>query len=178
VIAAARLLAALALGLVPALAPAPAFVPMRAPGPAPAPVQASVADDGAPAERRIDLAAAPWTRDGVAAEAQATGTPPAAHLPFPQRGVRWATRFRTAGADTARLLLDWSPGPDGLLFEIVLDGVRLTPARDGWRPGARAVTTDLGAAWLGDGDHLLEFVAREEAPAAALHLHALRLASP
>jgi hypothetical protein len=142
------------------------------------------AGDAALEERRVELAAAAWTRNGIAVtdaliEPGATAdAPPAARLPFPQRGVRWATEFTTEAPGTARLVLDYAPGPDGLLFEVVLDGTRLSPPRDGWRPTPRAVAADLGAAWLGRGAHLLEFVAREEAPEAALHVRALRLLPP
>ncbi len=133
-------------------------------------------------EQRVELTAADWMHGGVAepVESSAIGAGDVfARLPFGGRNERWATVFETADAFTARAFLDWAPGPDGLLFEIVLDGERLPPPRDGWRPTPRALATDLGSVWLGQGRHLLEFVSREEpgqpAPGAALHVRALRL---
>ena len=130
----------------------------------------------------IDLAHASWTRNGVAPAAApaVAGEPAAAELAFDAPGVRWACEFSTAEAQTRRLALDWRGAPDGLLFEIVLDGVRLSPPRDGWRPTARELHVDLGAVWLGRGAHLLEFVAREQ-PAGAgarLRVAALELGEP
>jgi hypothetical protein len=130
----------------------------------------------------IDLAHASWTRNGVpppAAPAVA-GEPAAAELAFDAPGVRWACEFGTEAAQTRRLQLDWRGAPDGLLFEVVLDGVRLSPPRDGWRPSPRALRSDLGSVWLGRGAHLLEFVAREQ-PAeggARLRVAALELGEP
>jgi len=129
-------------------------------------------------EERIDLAAATFTRNGLPSDGPtrgAPGTPEAGSvsLPFGERGVRWAMQWSSTEAITARLALEWIPGPDGALFEVVLDGQRLSPARDSWRPSAREVTSDLGPVWLGAGGHLLEFVAREQSPDAALHLCAL-----
>ncbi len=129
-------------------------------------------------EERLDLSAATFTRNGVASDdlaRGAPGTPDAGSvaLPLSERGVRWAMQWSTPEAFSARLALDWNPGPDGALFEVVLDGQRLSPVRDAWRPSSRELRSDLGAAWLGAGTHLLEFVAREQSAAAELHLRAL-----
>jgi hypothetical protein len=138
------------------------------------------------ADRRIDLARATWTRNGVApAEALAPASPAAIDgapdraliaLPCDARGVRWATSFETERGCMARLTLDWNGGPDGLLFEVVIDGQRLMPARDAWRPSPRELASDLGPFWLGPGGHLFEIVAREK-PAApsAVRLAALEV---
>ena len=131
-------------------------------------------------DTRIDLARASWTRNGrtppsppdVAASADRA----LVTLPVDARGVRWATSFDTESGRMARLALDWSGGPDGLLLEVVIDGQRLLPARDAWRPSPRALHTDLGSLWLGPGGHLFEIVAREK-PAApsAVRLAALEV---
>jgi len=136
----------------------------------------------APAPPEIDLAHASWTRNGVAPPAApaVAGEPAAAVLAFDAPGLRWACEFSTEAAQTRRLTLDWRGAPDGLLFEVVLDGVRLSPPRDGWRPSPRALRSDLGSVWLGRGAHLLEFVAREQ-PAeggARLAVAALELGEP
>lgn len=129
---------------------------------------------------RVPLAGAEWTRDSRPAPPPAVvGKTAGAFvtLPCAARGQRWATTFRTARPGTARLVLDHRGGPDGLLYEVVLDGQRLTPARDAWRPSPRDLRTELGPQWLGEGTHLLEFVAREEpVGAAALRPRALELA--
>jgi hypothetical protein len=134
---------------------------------------------------RVDLAGASWTRDGRAPEAvppvlSAEDAPSWVELAFPKSGTRWACEFETADADIWRLALQWQGAPDGLLFEIVLDGQRLSPPRDGWRPTPRALRSDLGSVWLGRGAHLLEFVAREKptAPPGRLRLAALELGEP
>jgi hypothetical protein len=137
------------------------------------------AEPSAPVER-IDIGAAAYTRNGVTDGSATRGEPGTSRagsvrLPFTERGVRWATEFSSGAPGSVRLALEWEPGPDGLVFEVVLDGTRLSPARDGWRPSPRALTSDLGPAWLGPGAHLLEFVAREQAPDSALHLRALLL---
>ena len=152
--------------------------------------------DRAPPEPvlRIDLARSTWTLNGAAPETapgvapdaapgEAPGeAPPAAGsgpvgalvtLPCIARGVRWATSFDTESGRMSRLSLDWAGGPDGLLFEVVVDGQRLLPARDAWRPSPRGLRSDLGSLWLGPGGHLFEIVAREQ-PAGP---SAVRLAS-
>ncbi len=98
-------------------------------------------------------------------------------LPVDGTGVRWTTVFTTDGAGTHRLALSWEPGPDGLLLELLIDGERHPPALDGWRPTRRHVVTDLGPRWLGDGEHLLEFIAREDVADAVVVLRALELRS-
>jgi hypothetical protein len=139
-------------------------------------------------DARIDLAHASWTRNG-----RAPASPPAVTAPEGEaardgsdralvtltvdvRGTRWATSFDTETGRMARLALDWSGGPDGLLLEVVIDGQRLLPARDAWRPSPRPLHTDLGPLWLGPGGHLFEIVAREK-PAApsAVRLAALEV---
>lgn len=129
----------------------------------------------------VDLAASAWLRNGEAQpQLQVDEGPPAlVHLVFDARGVRWSTEFSTSEPATFRLLLDWTADDDGLLFELVLDGERLSPPRDGWRPGRRRLLSDLGSRWLGAGRHLLEFVAREQpAGLAQLHLTELQLRTP
>ena len=136
---------------------------------------------------RIDLARSTWTLNGQApASSPAVSSPDDAApgggeralvtLPLDARGARWATTFQTDAGRMARLLLDWSGGPDGVLLEVVVDGQRLLPARDAWRPSPRALRTDLGSLWLGPGGHLFEIVAREK-PAApsAVRLAALEV---
>ncbi len=133
----------------------------------------------------VDLARATWTRQGVAPEAppsvvEAPGEAPVVELPFEAAGVRWACEFSTADAGTRRLHLHWRGAPDGLLFEVVLDGQRLSPPRDGGGPSARDLLADLGGVWLGRGAHLFEIVAREEPPdgVGRLRLVALDLDEP
>jgi len=128
--------------------------------------------------QRIPLAEARWTLDGAESALPGlvgAGASTRVRLPVRASGQRWATQFETARPGTFRLVLEWQPGPDGLLFEILLDGERQPPPRDGWRPTSRALRTDLGSRWLGDGQHLLEFIAREEVAAGALELGALDL---
>jgi hypothetical protein len=80
------------------------------------------------------------------------------------RGDRWLYEFDVDQAGTARLELDWTPGPTGMLVELLLAGQRLGPPRDAWRPTPRRVLADLGSRWLGPGRHLLEIVCREQSP--------------
>jgi len=142
---------------------------------------------------RVDLAHGAWTRNGEAPEVRpvvveaglrppgavaAPGEVPLAPhvvLPFDAAGVRWAHVFSTEAAGMMRMELEWRPGPTGALFEVILNGQRLRPSRDGWRPTERGVRSDLGAMWLGAGTHLLEFVSREKVEVAELRLSALRL---
>jgi hypothetical protein len=163
-----RALLALAAALLAVLAPAPAR-------------------PASPADQRVDLTHAAWQLDGqptdtVAIEpaaptvaAETERRPDVVRLPCPKRDARWTCEFSTEDAFTARLLLDWRGSPDGLLFELMLDGRRLSPARDGWRPSARDLRSDLGSVWLGAGRHLLEVLPREAAPGAALRFRALEL---
>ena len=166
---AGRLLGCLLLAALLPLRPTPAA---RAPAVADAPV--------------VDLAGASWTLDG-----EPPATPPVTAgggpddalprhvlLPMPASNRRWAMRFGTDAAGTVRLGLEWVGAPDGLLYEIVLDGEPLSPARDAWRPTPRALSADLGARWLGAGGHLLEFVARERSADGCLRLVSLRLGPP
>jgi hypothetical protein len=138
------------------------------------------------ADPRIDLARSTWTRNGVppdsspavapAAESAAAPDRALVALPCDSKGVRWATHFDTERGRMARLTLEWTGGPDGLLFEVVIDGQRLLPPRDAWRPSPRELASDLGPLWLGPGGHLFEIVAREQ-PAApsAVRLAALEV---
>ncbi len=139
----------------------------------------------APAPAEVDLARATWTLDGRAPAAAprvdvAEGAPALAELSFARLGQRWACEFSSVEAATQRLALRWQGAPDGLLFEVVLDGQRLAPPRDGWRPTPRVLASDLGGVWLGRGAHLLEFVAREKpgADGARLRVSALELGPP
>ncbi len=137
-----------------------------------------------PADVRVDLAHAPWQLDGRPADgavvepAAQAGGDDIVYLPCPKRDARWTCEFTTDEAFTARVYLDWRPGPDGLLFEMLLDGRRLSPPRDGWRPAPRDLRSDLGSAWLGRGSHLFEVLPREAAPRGALRLRALLLQRP
>lgn len=126
-----------------------------------------------PDDRRIDLAAAAWERDGEPADPLARQG--RVELPCTARGTRWTTVFTTSRHDTWRAILELDAGPDGPLYEVVLDGRRLRPTRDAWRPTPRRVRVDLGSVWLGGGRHLLELVAREEREDAALRPRALVL---
>jgi hypothetical protein len=139
----------------------------------------------APSVVLADLAHARWTLDGREPPAppalvHVDGEPPRVELPFTRMGQRWACEFSTAEPATQRLSLAWQGAPDGLLFEVVLDGQRLTPPRDGWRPTPKALSSDLGGTWLGRGAHLLEFVAREKpgAQGARLRLAVLEAGAP
>jgi hypothetical protein len=133
----------------------------------------------------VDLGRASWTRNGVSPSVAPRVTVAAdkdgdgralVSLPCDDRGVRWATTFETGAGRMARLTLDWNGAPDGLLFEVVVDGQRLQPSRDAWRPSPRALRTDLGSLWLGPGGHLFEIVAREQPVApSAVHLAALEV---
>lgn len=132
-------------------------------------------------EQRIDLAHSTWTRNAVAPSdaprvSAEPGGQPLVELPCDAKGLRWATSFDTDVGRMARLDLQWCGAPDGLLFEVVLDGQRLQPARDAWRPTPRALTSDLGSLWVGPGGHLLEIVVREQPMApSSVRLSALRL---
>jgi hypothetical protein len=139
----------------------------------------------APGPQVVDLAGAAWTRDGLETDTappvlSVPDAPSLVELAFPKPGTRWACEFSTDEPATRRLALSWQGAPDGLLFEVVLDGQRLSPPRDGWRPTARALRSDLGSVWLGRGSHLLEFVAREKPPLppGRLRLAALELGEP
>jgi hypothetical protein len=139
----------------------------------------------APAPASVDLARATFALDGRPPPAAPPvlapeGEPALAELSFTRLGQRWACEFSTQEPQTRRLTLRWQGAPDGLLFEIVLDGQRLSPPRDGWRPSPRALASDLGGVWLGAGAHLLEFVAREKpgAEGARLRVAALELEEP
>lgn len=146
---------------------------------------AGVPSAPAPAPAAVDLARATWTLDGRPPPAAPPvlapeGAPALAELAFTRMGQRWACEFTTEAPQTRRLALRWQGAPDGLLFEVVLDGQRLSPPRDGWRPTPRALSSDLGGVWLGAGAHLLEFVAREKPPVegARLRVAALELGEP
>ena len=132
---------------------------------------------------RIDLTRAVFLRDGRPSDAARIEAPDdegarLVRLPVDGEGVRWSTIFETEASGTSRLRLDFSPGPQGMLFEVVLDGERLPPPRDGWRPTRRRVVCDLGPRWLGRGTHLLEFVAREQVAEGAFSLHGLLFTPP
>lgn len=125
----------------------------------------------------LELAGVAWSRDGVLQP-----TPPATpegyvELPGGPLGRRWAFVFHTERAGSARLHLDWRPGPEGGIIEFVLDGERLSPARDGWRPVDTPERADLGTRWFGAGEHLVEIVARE-AGLTVTRLRALELIDP
>jgi len=126
----------------------------------------------------VPLADLAWARDAEAADDVVREDVDGARrvvLPVDAAGVRWSTVFTTDGAATHRLALSWDPGPDGLLVEVLIDGERQPPPLDGWRPTRRHVLTDLGPRWLGDGEHLVEFVAREEVEEGAIVLRAMEL---
>lgn len=133
------------------------------------------------AAQLVPLGTADWARNGEPVpdlEREEVDGEARVRLPFDGMGVRWSTVFRTEGAATRRLFLSWDPGPDGLLFEVLLDGERQPPPRDGWRPTSRHLVSDLGPRWLGDGEHLLEFISREKVERGALALRSLELRPP
>ena len=107
------------------------------------------------ARRVVALDQGAWTRSG----APAGGGP---RLDLRGRGDRWLLEFGVDRGGMARIELDWTPGPDGMLVELLLDGQRLGAPRDAWRPTPRRVRADLGSRWLGPGRHLLEIVCREQ----------------
>lgn len=109
----------------------------------------------------LDLEQVDWALDGVQHPASAIIEGFGVSLLQPELGVRWSFVFHTEQPGTARMFLDWFPGPEGLVIELVIDGERLVPARDGWRPTQRQERADLGSRWFGAGDHLVEIVARE-----------------
>jgi hypothetical protein len=148
-------------------APAPRLAPADVAPPDPAPVV-------------VDLAQASWLRNGVAPAQPPVVSDATVQLPFDAAGERWSCEFRTEAAQTRRLGLRWVGAPDGLLVEVVLDGARLSPPRDAWRPTSRVLHSDLGSQWLGGGAHLLELVAREQPPEGVgqLRLVALELGAP
>ena len=121
-------------------------------------------------DRQVDLGSAVWERNG---RTQQTGVGDG--LAFDRRGVHWATVFSIDAPGTYALRLDFEPGPDGCLMELMLDGRRLGLPRDGWRPTRRTIVSEVDARWLGPGGHLLEFVAREEVSEAAVRPRALLL---
>jgi len=172
-----RALRALAAASLAPLLAAALAAPAAAPAPGPR----------APADQRVDLTQVKWRLDDrraanvtvePAPPTVAAQHPPAGdvvRLPCPKRDARWTCEFTTEDAFTARLMLDWRASPEGLLFELMLDGRRLSPARDGWRPTPRDLQSDLGSAWVGRGRHLLEVLPRESVPGGALRLRALEL---
>lgn len=133
----------------------------------------------------VDLFSAEWSRNGEVVEnlltedgADRTDKGKRVHLPVDEMGVRWSTVFSTRSPETHRLYLSWDPGPAGLLFEILIDGERQPPPRDGWRPTSRHLVSDLGSRWLGGGRHLLEFIARENVEHGELVIRSLELRVP
>lgn len=98
-------------------------------------------------------------------------------LPWNELGERWSCVFAVEQAASARLNLEWTPDAEGLVFEILINGEPLVPARDGWRPTARTIHSDLGTRWFGEGRHLIEFVCRETG-GGALRLRSLKLETP
>ncbi len=125
---------------------------------------------GRPGDRMVELGDAVWERNG---RTQQTGV--GAGLVYEQRGVHWSTVFSIDAPGTYALRLDWEPGPDGVLMELLLDGRRLGLPRDAWRPTQRRVVAELGSAWLGPGGHLLEFVSREDGAGAVARPRAVQL---
>lgn len=131
--------------------------------------------------RVIEFVPAAWDYNAERIETVVLAGPeedPAVLLTLQQLGDRWSTTFSTEAPATWRLALEWEPGPEGLLIEIMLDGEPLPPLRDAWRPTPRRLSADLGPRWLGRGEHLIEFVAREERHDGALRLRRLQLESP
>lgn len=188
--------AAAVLALLVGAGPAQDAPPSRPPaGPDPAPpalpVEVVVGADASEPDV-LDLAGAAWSRDGEPAEPQRVtlpappagasaneaGTARAAVLDFSGLGTRWTTTITCERPRSVRLLLRARGGPDGLLVEALLDGRRLRPAHDTWRPAARALRFDLGPAWLGPGEHLLEIVGREKVGHAKLPVTTLELRAP
>ena len=132
----------------------------------------------------VDLYSAEWSRNGdvvenlLIEEVGREGEGKRVRLPVDGTGVRWSTVFSTESPGTHRLFLSWDPGSTGLLFEILIDGERQPPPRDGWRPTSRHLVSDLGPRWLGEGKHLLEFIARENVEQGEMVIRSLELRSP
>lgn len=156
--------------LLPAALLAAVSVPAPAPA-APGPDDTPVRHDAAPlVDGAVDLAGCDWTKDGARVTWEQDGD--VVPLSSDGRGTRWATVFATEEGFQARLSLQWVGGPDGYLYELQVDGQRVPPARDAWRPTRRPITSDLGSVWLGPGRHLVEFIAREQSQG-AIHVHRL-----
>jgi hypothetical protein len=129
----------------------------------------------------VDLVHAAWVFNAEPIETPVLVGPQAdraVRLALEHLGDRWSTTFSTDVPASWRIGLEWEPGPDGLLIEILLDGEPLTPLRDSWRPTARRLSADLGPRWLGRGEHLIEFVAREARQDGALDLRRLLIELP
>jgi hypothetical protein len=178
---------------------APPRRPPVAPDPAPpaVPVAEQVLAGQLSAPAALDLSAATWRCDGEPAEPDRVtiGGPPAGAgrdlpggevpspatavvLDFAGLGTRWSTTFTRADPANLRPVLVAQGGPDGLLIEVVLDGRRLRPAHDTWRPSVGPLRLDLGPVWLGPGEHLLEIVGREKVGRARLPVRSLELVAP
>ncbi|MFT7463571.1 MAG: hypothetical protein ACI9EF_001916 [Pseudohongiellaceae bacterium] len=127
---------------------------------------------------QIDFASCSWMRNAEQVETpivEVGHSAPHVELSFPESGTRWSTTFSTAVPTTWRLALDWELGAQGLLIEIMVDGEPLPPLRDTWRPTRRDQRADLGPRWLGQGEHLLEFVSREATDDGCLPVQRLSL---
>lgn len=145
------------------------------------PARHRVALRGPQTTLEFDLAAGPWTRNAEPVEVPVLGGGPddaAVVLSFDELGTRWSTTFATEQPTTWRLSIDWQLGEQGLLIEIMIDGEPLPPLRDLWRPTARPQHADLGPRWLGAGEHLLEFIAREAVDDGTLPVQRLTLQRP
>ncbi|GJM21023.1 MAG: hypothetical protein DHS20C15_09380 [Planctomycetota bacterium] len=121
-----------------------------------------------------------WRLDGLAQpkpERVTAGDLSEIRLPWKELGERWSCVFAVEQAESARLQLEWTPDERGLVYEILINGEPLVPARDGWRPSARTLHSDLGTRWFGPGRHLVEFVCRESG-GGALRLRSLKLETP
>jgi len=128
----------------------------------------------------LQLADVAWRLDDLAQPPPARvpdADAPEIRLPWESLGERWSFVFAVDEPGPARLALEWTPAPDGLVFEILINGEPLVPARDGWRPTPRTQVSDLGTRWFGTGRNLVEFVCRETG-GGALRLRALELQAP
>lgn len=126
----------------------------------------------------VNLATASWRRNGYPSEIpQAVDRDGEVMvvLPLTAQGERWTTEFVVEEAFMARARLRWLPDQGGCLMEILLDGERLGPPRDGWRPSSRVLRSDLGPRWIAPGRHLLEFVCRERLTDRQVTLNSLYL---
>lgn len=74
-----------------------------------------------------------------------------------QQGIRWTTTFALDAPTTAALSIAVET-IEGAVVEFVLDGERVGPLRDLWRPSRRELTVELGVHALSAGEHVLDVV--------------------
>ncbi len=79
-------------------------------------------------------------------------------------GGRWTTTFDVTKPVTAALLLE-TVVDDSPVVEFLLDGERVGPMRDMWRPSERALKIELGVHFLAPGLHVFDVVFLEDVAA-------------